>query len=364
MNVEKIFFVTSMITLIGSIALPNAKASDQIIEAQGNVSIKRNGDSQYRSVSVGAILRNGDLIRPNPGAKVKIRCTNNTLWRVLAGVPSGLGVGCPDSVALRYNGRGRGGCDFLAFLNNRCLYTTQVLAASPDLRWNPVAGVTRYQVQVVNGNEVIWQQMAEATATHYGGTELQPNVNYQLLVTTVDRPDHQRTFRLTLQRLDETKTAVLQMAIAQIDSPELSPEARAIALASIYQEVEQSATASSQVSNPSGLVWEAIATLEPLVFSGNSTPYVHRLLGDLYLEVGLLELATPRYRSAINLAQEASDCQNQASAAVGLANIAAAQGDRRAAGRWLRQAREGYALLGDTRQVELVDQWLHKLEAP
>ena len=80
--------------------------------------------------------------------------------------------------------------------------------------------------------------------------------------------------------------------------------------------------------------------------------------------MGLLEAAIPRYQKAIDLAQAADDPLNQALAQVGLANIAAAKSDRTAAGQWLRQAREKYAMSEDTRQVELVDQWLHKLETP
>lgn len=360
MNAKRILFAASAIILVSAIILPSAKASDQIVEAQGGVSVRRSGDSRYRSVGVGTTLEIGDLIRPNARASVRVHCTNNTLRRVVAGIPSGLGVVCPESVASRRSVRGRGGCDFLAFLNSRCIYTTQILAASPELRWNPVSEVDRYQVQVVNGNDVIWQQTVEGTVTRYGGTELQPGVNYQLLVTTVDRSDNQQTSHLTLQRLDETKIAALQMAIAQIDAQELSPEAKALVLTSIYQEAGQSAT----VSNSPGLVWEAIATLEPLVASGNLTPYVHRLLGDLYLQVSFLELAAPRYQASVNLAQATCDYQNQASAAVGLANIAIAKGDRALAEQWLMEAKEGYVMSEDIRQADMVDQWLLKLENP
>ena len=88
---------------------------------------------------------------------------------------------------------------------------------------------------------------------------------------------------------------------------------------------------------------------------------MHRLLGDLYLQVGLLEVAAVSYQEAVNLAQAADDPYNQAPAQVGLANLAAAKGDRTAARQWLRLAREAYVMSEDIRQVELVDQWLRKL---
>lgn len=349
------FGIASLALVLLATAASQPAIADQIIEVRnGSATIQR--DNKPQTAGVGTTLRSGDEIRPTAGTVVTILCNDNTTRQVRRA--SGLGNVCPGSVITRFNTRGRGGCDFLTFLNQRCVYATQVMVADPTLRWNPIVGASQYQIQISQSNQAIWQQTATGTQLPYQGTALQPGEAYQLLVTPVGK-DSEPSYHLSLERLDDTQTQAVQQAIAQIQTQSLSPEGTAIALSIIYQEAGQ-----SPGSNKPGLVWEAIATLEPLIASGNSTPYIHRLLGDLYLQVGLLELAAPRYQSAINLAQEASDWQNQASAAAGLANIAAAQGDRTAAGQWLRQAKEGYVMSGDTRQVELVDQWLRKLETP
>ena len=60
----------------------------EIIESSGQVLLKRGGASEYRSTGAGEELQPGDLIFPQPGAKVTILCPNLTIWRVPVGIPS------------------------------------------------------------------------------------------------------------------------------------------------------------------------------------------------------------------------------------------------------------------------------------
>lgn len=345
------------LVLLGTAAAQPAKATDQIIEVKnGSVTIQR--ENRFQPAGVGTPLRNGDEIRPTSGAVVTVLCDNKTTRQVRRA--SGLGSICPDSVAPRYTTNGRGGCNFLAFLNHRCIYATQTMVADPTLRWRPIAGVSQYQVQITQANQILWQQTITGTQLHYQGTPLQPGGSYQLLVTAADK-NTQPIYRLSLERLDETQTQAVQAAITQIQAQNLSSESQAIALSTIYQEAEQ-----PEDSNQPGLVLDAIATLEPLVTAGNQTPYIHRSLGDLYLQIGLLEMASERYQETLTLSQSTPsqstpEQENQTAAQLGLANIAAANGDRANAERWLTQARQGYVALGNTRQVDLIDQWIRKL---
>jgi predicted Zn-dependent protease len=109
-------------------------------------------------------------------------------------------------------------------------------------------------------------------------------------------------------------------------------------------------------------VMEAIATLEPLIAADNRTPYVHRLLGDLYLQVGLLNEAEARYQEAIALSTAPENTPDKAAAQVGMANVRAAQGKPLEAAPFLQQAKFNYALVGRGDRVEVIDQWFDRLE--
>jgi tetratricopeptide (TPR) repeat protein len=169
----------------------------------------------------------------------------------------------------------------------------------------------------------------------YDGAALQSGVDYLLRVSAIapQAPEHFLHFyRSPPEQIGETEAA-----IAQINALDLNPEAKAIALATLYQAAGQAEQA--------GLVTEAIASLEPVAIS-SETPYVHRLLGDLSLQVGLLDRAEAQYQEVIRLHHaEPGDRAEWTEAQVGLANVAAARGDRAAAERWLRGAKVGYLLL-------------------
>jgi tetratricopeptide (TPR) repeat protein len=108
---------------------------------------------------------------------------------------------------------------------------------------------------------------------------------------------------------------------------------------------------------------EAIETLEALVKEGSQTAAVYRTLGALYEEVGLSRLALTRYLKTAELAAAAKDVEEQAVATVGLGNAYEAIGNVEAARRWLTQARDGYATLGDTERVSELEGQLAKLNS-
>lgn len=348
--------ISAVVWIMGAIA--PALAASQIIEIQGSVAIKRKSASQYQSVSVGAAINLGDLIRPAHGARVKVRCYDNTVWSVPAELESGLGAGCPDSVATR-SLDARGGDDFLEFLAQRYVYATQVSEVNPLLRWQAILNTAQYRVQVMAGEQQLWKTTVEGNSNpviRYTGELLKSDVDYQLVVTAIAPQGTQTKTTLLFRRLAETE--IVTTTAAQITAQDMSDEARAIALAALYQDVAQLNT--DPPANR-GLIFEAIPKLEAVVAQGSPTPYVHRLLGDLYLQVGWLESAEQRYQEAIALAHLAQDRQDWAAAQVGLASIAAARDEQTAARQWLQGAKVGYKLLNEADQVEVIDQWLGKL---
>lgn len=364
-----------LMVMIGAIAPTSALASGRIIEADGDVLVRRSADneeSEYEPAAIGTILYRGDLIRPARGASITVRClVDNTNWPVPAGVPSGLEVGCPRTNRA-FNVRGRGENDFLEFLNQRFIFATQVTDSTPTFRWNPVSGATRYVVQVnpyrpgmVPDPPILWEESIDAfgepamgIAIPYQGPALEPMTDYQLVVFADSGQEMQFVLALRFQRLDEDTANPIQAAVTETQAQDLSLDAEAIALTDIYQSVAQLNTLPP---DDAGLVFNAIAALERAIANGSELPYIHRQLGDLYLQVGLLEDAEQRYQATLDYAQQVRYGGDRAAAYVGLANIAAVRGDRRNAEAWLQRARVSYAALGNTEQFQQVTDWISRI---
>jgi hypothetical protein len=360
-NLKQYLGATLLIMAGGMLVSPRAIAASRIIEVTGKVFVKPEGISEYRAAGVGTELYLGDMIRPERGANVKVLCVNRDDTRderpVPAGRASGLGAVCPDSVATRFNLRGRGEDIFLLFLRGEFVYETQVIEAAPILQWQAVPGATDYAVQVNQSDAKVWSQSVADTRIQYGGTALQEGGVYQVEVTAIGQA-HGEASLLQLERLTIQERELVEMKIRQVESLDFSEEGMAIVRAMIYQEVGQGTEGRQQKP---GLVMEAIAALEP-VASSSHTPYVHRLLGDLYLQVGWLEQADAAYQRAIDVSALGQNRTEWTLAQFGLANIAAAKGNDAMAENQLRLAKVGYLLLGDTEQAELMSQRLAKLK--
>jgi tetratricopeptide (TPR) repeat protein len=289
------------------------------------------------------------------------RFTHPTRTRVF-----GLADVCPDCASNRYSDDPRGEDDFLLFLANRFEYASQVQVGNPELRWDGVPGVTTYQVQVwdcgqavYDCTEMLWEAAVEGTAIAYCGEPLMPGRNYELRVMGEQGAESDEAF-LMLRRLEEAQAAAISQSIAALEAETLlSGEARQLAVAE-----QLLAVAAPDTLPPEGvgLVLEAIAALET-VAPESETPYLHRLLGDLYLQAGLLTEAQEAYEQTLSLTPRGNDRANRAAAQVGLANIAAAQEDLGAAALWLRQARVSYLLFNDAERAEQVQDWLTQVEA-
>jgi hypothetical protein len=370
MNYNRIIWISLLCLGFSAIATP-VHAIDQIIEVRGSVSIKRHNQSTYQSVSVGAILNFGDLIRPATGAWVKVRCANGSFWAVPAGTESGLGLGagCPESVpapprSLDSRG-GEGINDFLAFLNQAFVPSTRILSPTPLLRWAAIPDATEYRIQVRENvsytfpleYRLLWKTSTSEPIAQYQGEPLQIGQDYQLVIETIT-DSGTATTKLIFRVITPEQTIAITTTRDRLASQDLSNEAKAIALAALYQQVAQPNT---DPPADRGLLLEALPPLEALVAAGNQTPYIHRSLGDMYLQLGWYDLAQSRYQRTIELAQSEGDRQNWSTAQVGLACIAAERQDFVRARSLLEGAKIGYELLEDGEQVARIEQWIEKL---
>jgi hypothetical protein len=369
MNCNRIIWISLLCVGFSAIATP-VYAADQIIEVRGSVSIKRRNQSRYQPVSVGAILTLGDLIRPATGARVKVRCNNDSIWAVPAGIESGLGAGCPESVASR-NFNSRGGQqidDFLTFLNHSFTPSTRVLNTTPILRWAAIPNATTYRIQIKENishtfppdYRLLWETTTSEPIAQYPQSQtepLQPGQDYQLIINATT-PSGRITTKLIFRVITPEQTIATTTNRDRLQSQDLSDEAKAIALVALYQQLAQPNT---DPPADRGLLLEALPPLEALIAAKTQTPYIHRLLGDTYLQLGWFDLAQSRYQTALELAQSEGDRQDSAAAQVGLACIAAARQDLVRARSRLQDAKRGYRRLEDTEQVKRIEQWIETL---
>ncbi len=274
-----------------------------IIEAKGEVWLKREEWSDYRRTTVGTKLYPGDLLQSAPQARVLVQCANGTtIWSVPAGVISGATNGCPPQAVPLPRTRGdiaplRSGISPLIpyIISPR---RTKSLNSLPMLRWNAVPGASRYTVSLIVDEDVLWETQVEGTEVVYSGeSPLESGVDYLLMVEADtgassledDSPD------LGFSLLDENEATVVREAIEQLVKLDFADETKSFALANLYRIHDLKA--------------EAIATLEVLEKRGSPVAAIYRTLGDLYWEVGLNPLASSRYLRASQLAAEAGDVE-------------------------------------------------------
>lgn len=324
-----------------------------IIEVEGEVLLKRKGWSNYQSTTVGAELYPGDLLQPEPRARVLVQCANGkTIWHVPDGMVSGATNGCPPQTVFVPRPRGdiippRGGINPLIpyIISPR---RTLVLNPLPTLTWNAVPGASRYIVSLLADEDVIWQTDLRETFVAYSGEPpLESDVDYLLMIEAdTGASSHEEELpNLGFGLLGEHEQERVCEDVEQLVNLDLAQEAKSLALVHLYRGYDLKA--------------EAIATLEALVNQGSQTAAVYRTQGDLYLEIGLNLLAESRYLRANELA--AADVEGQALAAASLGKVYEAIANRQEAIRWLTQARNRYQVLGDTQRLGELEKWQREL---
>ena len=327
-----------------------------IIEAKGEVLLKRKDWSEYRLTRVGAELYPGDLLQPVSGARVLVQCANGkTIWSVPEGVISGATNGCPPQAIPISRRKGdiippRNSINPLIpyIISPRC---TLVLNPLPTLRWNAVPGANSYSVSLIDEDDVLWETIVRETEVVYSGEpSLESGIDYLLIIQAdtgassqeEDLPD------LGFSLLDENQASLVRECVEELTNLELADEALALALVHLYMGYDLRA--------------EAIATLEALVNEQSQTSAVYRTLGDLYREVGLNLLAQKHYLKAIELAS-LKDLEGQALATEGLGKVYEAIANPQEAIRCLTQARDRYEALGDTQRLKDLEKRLAELNS-
>jgi hypothetical protein len=282
--------------------------------------IKREGWTDYQPVGFGTLVYPTDLLKTE--GQIMLLCADLLTVESLTGMDRNP---CPlpqHGPTLSYDGMW-----FSASVRSTpqpaipyILYprSTVILESNPLLRWNDTNAVS-YTVEIWQGANVIWQQTNVTGNTlmyPIGSPKLVARKDYLLVVTdnstNLDSnadPNKSLGFQVVSadQRADfeQQKEDILSLTT-------LAPEARKLALALIYQQMQ---------INGRGLWGESHSLLEEVVQAQPNAPVVYLRLGDTLSNMKLWNEAKIAYETAIVRAQALSDLESQAEAFAALWRI-------------------------------------------
>jgi tetratricopeptide (TPR) repeat protein len=110
------------------------------------------------------------------------------------------------------------------------------------------------------------------------------------------------------------------------------------------------------------LTGEAIALLEKVIQQGQSSPLIHRTLGDMYWQTGLIRPAEIAYQKAIALAKSPENLEDATLAQEQLGLLYWVMGKKVEAHKAYSLAKEGYIILGDKVKVEEIQTQLERFK--
>lgn len=261
-----------------------------------------------------------------------------------------------------------------------------LLNNQPMLSWSEISGATSYIVSLFRSGENLWElQNVTSREIPYpqGELPLEADYDYELVVEAGEESG-KATFRL----LPPAEAEKVQAEAQSIRNLQLNPDETVLKIAEIYQKNK--------------LFTEAIEILKQAIENGSQSVKIYQMIGDLYQEAKLPNLAAPPYQKALNLATTLNDINAQAEARIGLARVNIAlnnfptsvdllktalanyetlknselvaqakqflgevyerSGDPDQALHWYQQAKENYQSLKDLERIENIDRAIVRLK--
>jgi hypothetical protein len=339
--------------VIGSseLSLGESMGVNILIVNKGEVKVKKENWKAFQKASSGSLLRPNDYLQMGSNASALLLCSNTKRWEPTAGKQFRVSEGCPRGTASRPRtvdlSQTRSPNGLIPYVISP--RNTDLLSDRPLLKWNPVSGATRYQVQLEGGG-LDWQTETKETQVLYGGQEpLKSGVKYLLTVTTDKGVSSKQEVGANLMfgLMATEKAKVVEEEATNLKKQGLSPEAETLSLAYLYE--------------GNNLKAEAIALLQSLSQQKSQNRVVYSLLGDLLLQTSLNQQAQQAYEQALALAQKSGDQEGEAEAQSGLGEASFGLGKKEEALSWLKKAQASYAVLGDESQVQVLAQRIEKI---
>jgi hypothetical protein len=325
-----------------------------IVQIDGQVKVKRPAWTVYAPVVFGTGLHAGDLLNLGETSRAKVVCSDLTLHDVPTGIG---GVPCAASrvVLRREDGslinatRGwPSDGSFPVVLSPR---KTKLISDHPTLRWSPVKGAKYYTV-MVRGEKLYWTTVVgSATEVVYPETapRLEAGMDYKMIVEGNDRSSSDEPglgLGFSVLSPNDKKTVLLEQM--QIENMGLPAGPTQFLVAHLYAD--------------HGLYAEAIERLE-IISQTFKAAAVSRLLGDLYMEIGLARRAEGDYLNSLDLSQGENDDEGKMLLHKALAYIyEQVLGNREAAAVQLNATLDLARKLGDDLTASQVGTQLAKLE--
>lgn len=328
--------------------LPN-----ELVKADGQVTIKRREASDFVPIGVGAQVEPGDLLRVE-GSDAAIFCGNETQWEnspLVLSAGESHGVPClagrsprsaPDLTRLR--GEASSDVDDIPYvLSPRGGF---VRSDRPMLHWHTLANTAVYTVTLVS-DDGLERPSVEAS----GGELLYPEgwpvlmgdgASYRLVVQADERSseeeasDEIKPWGFSL--LDPARAAQLQSQEDKLRSRPLGEDVLTLLVAELY------------LSDAYRLYSEAAELLSGE--SGENLAAAQVLRGDLYLQMALVDEAQETFDEAMLLAQQGGLPEFEAGARFGLGTAACLRWDRAQAEDDWRAAQAKYEMLGLAQQAQ------------
>jgi hypothetical protein len=334
---------TLWVTPLASLA--TERSFNLVSEVKGEVWVLRGSRKPWR-LAAGANLRRTDKLKLGNSSAVRVRCSNLVSWspKTVGIVSVDQGCGTTGRTVLTPTNESRiptRGTDdptqpYLVSPRN-----TYIMNSQPLLRWNPVAGMQRYRVEV-SGPGVVWTTEVRQPQVRYGGTQVfQPGMRYRVKIQGSDEGPLSNDPITGFSILDSTTAARVNAELAALQREPLSSEAAVLELAHVERSYE--------------LYGAAIDRLNQWVAQGNRSAAIEKLLGDLYWQIDLPWLARQHYITAQELMKRDYNQVGQAEVLSQLAELEWGLGALKKAIAWLEAAKPIYKELGDQEQVRAIE---------
>ncbi|OQY43220.1 MAG: hypothetical protein B6242_15105 [Anaerolineaceae bacterium 4572_78] len=254
-----------------------------LISTENTVQLKRKAWSDYFTTSVGVQLQHGDQLQPTENAHAIVLCDDLTIWAVPDGLPSGVANGClrEKEPVLRYP--------------KMPISKTFVMTDTPVFNWNVISDSLKYTITVKEGENIKWEKtISEPPITYTAEYPLEPEQSY---IISIKANDGTVFYWLISTKTSETRTDDLNKTVHAIQNLDISSQSKLFALTYFYLE--------------HGLIIESIHALQSYSNADTESAIVHRLLGDLYVQVHAPILAEASYQQALELATMTGNIEEQ-----------------------------------------------------
>jgi hypothetical protein len=322
-----------------ALALPN-----MIVQAEGEVNLRRPGWADFVPAGFGTVVVPGDLIRVASGGSAAVFCGAAAEWAKgaasLAADGTEHGVPCPsgrprrpwsDVAALR----AEIGSDLPHIISPR---NTALLDSRPPLQWQPLEGASSYTVSLVSddGQE---RAPVKAQAALLDWPEswapLQPDATYVLVAAAGDRRSDagpEGNTGLGFWLLPDKDAAAIHEQEKQLRSAGLTDSAATLLVAGLYMQAGLRAEAAQMYAGIAG---------------AQNSPAVQLALGQAYLEMGAAGQARSAFEQGASAAQAAEQSEFEAAALVGIGLAMRLLQDDAGARQALQGASTIYTRIGD-----------------